>query len=1464
MKKILLILLTYTAGCLMVNAQITADKVSGCAPLTGVQFSSPVAGSWDFGDGGTGTGTNPQASFSSPGIYNVVFTPDGGGAQENLEISVFGKPSAAFTLNETTGCPNFSATFTDASTPYEGSTITDWTWDFGDGSIGNGQNPSHTYTATGAYSVTLTITDDNTCDTAIVAVDVIELKSPPTASFTASPTTSCTAPLNVAITNNSTNGSGGTDNLSYTWDFGDGGFSSSANPGSRTYNSEGVYALKLTVSEDGGCDRELSRSISIGNPEAIIDVPDTICFGVQTKFQHTSTGGSSFRWNFDDGGTTTNPSPNYSFSTPGNHTVELIASASGCSDTTEKSLFVQQITPTISAEPTYQCGKPYCVQFTGGGENITSWNYSFNQGGSSNEQNPLHCYTYFSDDPYAVNYENASFPNTTSLRGISVHGCYGDVSITDTIHPLKPNFAPNITQGCVPLEVVFSDSTNTGSPIVSYQYDFGDGSVSSDENPTHTFTTPGEYIVTLDVENANGCADTSFPITIYVGDTVNIDLTVSPTEVCIGDTVTITDATGNPNIDRYHFSTDENRGSEACPSDSIQQWSFFHTTGLHDVTFFADYNGCISEKIFSDAITVKGPSSEFNWSGNCENPTNITFTATTSEIDSLYWYFGDDVDSVLFSDNLNDTVAIHNYDTTGNYTVTLITTNSTSGCPNDTSSKIVNVRMLEAIIDAPTIVCTGPFIPSGANSKDVYGFCDNAYRWDFGDGSPIYLSNNPTFPNVFSDTGSYTVRLMVYDINGCRDTTEHQFSVTDLYAGFDQDTTTGCIPLTINFEDTSWSSSKIINWEWQFGNDSIDSSGAIVSNTYENYDLSQYNVLLIVQDSLGCIDTATGTINPIIPDSTFSVNDRTICEGDEVTFTLNNPNSIQSADWTFDNQGTADSLTPRFIFANEGNYAITVEVTDTNGCVAQNTVSSYVLVDAYPDAFLTIDKNIGEEYCAPQTFRFTDSTEFNSITTYGSRTWNLDNGNSSIVNKNPVGGTYSTPGIYNPQLIVQSSNGCRDTSSISITIIGPEGDFDMDKSIVCLGDSVEFTIKDTVNISSFTWDFNDGRTVASTSPVSHAFTTFPSGAVQTISLDLIGQKSGCPISVEKTLNIHQVHADFSFADSTVCLNTDVEFTSLSASTTNTTFYWDFGNGTNFSAEDPAPQSYSNMDPGTYVVTLIVEDANIGCKDTISKNLEILALPSVESNDTVVCDGESTVIYASGADSYSWDNSVLLESPDSAVTVVNITEDTSFTVTGTQPVITVDTSFCSNTSTSMVSIVREIDAEDVKVNCVIIGQSLSFGPDSLPGGYTYDWSKGPTDYLKCLDCARQNLIINDGVDSLVYKVEVSDPSNCFPKISSYQICVRENYTLDVPSAFTPNGTEPNDVVFINGHGIDRLVFFRIYNRWGEMVFETQDINVGWDGTYKGDAQDMETYIYQARAIMLDGNTLETGGEIVLIR
>ena len=135
----------------------------------------------------------------------------------------------------------------------------------------------------------------------------------------------------------------------------------------------------------------------------------------------------------------------------------------------------------------------------------------------------------------------------------------------------------------------------------------------------------------------------SFPITVNVGELIDIDLNVSPSTVCIGEPVTIIDATGDARIDSYHFSTDENRGSEACPDDSIQQWSYFHEAGTHDITFYADYNGCITEEVFNDAVTVNGPSTKFNWTGLCNDPTNITFTATPSEVDSIYWIFDDEI-----------------------------------------------------------------------------------------------------------------------------------------------------------------------------------------------------------------------------------------------------------------------------------------------------------------------------------------------------------------------------------------------------------------------------------------------------------------------------------------------------------------------------------------------------------------------------------------------------------------------------------------------------------------------------------------------------------------------------------------------------------------------------------------------------------------------------------------------------
>ena len=1440
------------------KAQISADVTSGCAPLTDVQFSSPIPGDWDFGDGGTATNeTNPEASFSDPGVYNVTFD-NGAGVTDAMTITVFGKPNAAFTVNDSTECVPFNVVFTDISTPFAGTTIAGWQWDFGDGTGSNLQNPTHTYSTANDYSIALTVTDNNSCDTAFVLTDFIKLKNPPVASFSATPTSACEPPLNVNLTNNSVNGEGTTAGLTYDWDFGDGSNSTDRDPSALNYTTEGSFTISLEVTDEGYCSRTTSRTVNIGAPEAIIDSKDTMCINVPESFTNASIGGSAATWTFDGGSATSVLNPNFTFNSPGDHEVQLIIRSGACSDTTTKTVYVQEIITEISADPTYLCEEPYCIQFTATGDNVIDWSYSFGDGGTATEQNPEYCYELGGDE-YTVHYYGGYYYNA-QVTGTSVHGCIGRASIVDTIFPISANFAPNITQGCAPLEVNFADSSASGSTIVSYEYLFDDGGASaSTEDATHTFNAAGEYDVTLIIENERGCRDTSFPITVNVGEPIDIDLNVAPSTVCIGEMVIITDATGDDRIDGYHFSTDENRGSEACPEDSIQQWSYFHETGSHDITFFADYNGCITEEVFSDAVTVNGPSTKFNWSGLCEDPTNITFTATPSEVDSLYWIFDDG--TMVASDDIADTLYTHNFPGSGDYSVKLISTNSTSGCPNDTDSILVTVRELSAVITADTLICSGPFSATGISSIDVSGNCQNAYRWDFGDGSNMYLSNDPLYSTAFPDTGTFDLRLMVYDVNGCRDTAETTLTVTDIFAGFTADTTTGCIPLTINFTDTSKSTSRIDAWDWRFG----DGSTSVLQNPNNTYSIvaNTFEVELVVTDSLGCQDSTTMNINPIIPDSVFTVTDATICKDDSISFNLRSEGTIQSATWDFDGVGSSNELNPKFAFPDAGNYTITVQVVDTNGCNAQMTRTTYVEVDAYPDPGFTVNVDLGGVLCAPQTVVFTDTTSFDGITTYGSNRWNLDNGNPDIINSSSPIGTYALPGTYTPYLIVSSSNGCTDTFELDIPIVGPQGNFDIDKTVICVGDSVTFTLRDTVDVATFSWDFNDGTTAVEEDPITHTFTSVPDGGVQTIELFLEGLGNGCPFPVTKTINIHQIEARFDI-DTTVCLDSAVVFNDQSLTSPTTTYFWDIGNGSTYTTTEPFPQTYESVGPGTYDVILVVNDPVTGCTDTSTQELVVYPFPEIIASDTSMCEGDSAFIYATGGEFYSWeDPEGYLSVLDSSHTTAYPIETTSFQVTGnTQFYLAEDTTTCKNTAISTVTVITPPETE-VNRECVIIGQPATIGRDYGPG-FTYDWTEGPTEFLNCTDCAVQTLIITEEIDSITYQVRFQDELGCFPEVNTYTVCIIDNYTVDVPSAFTPDGTGENNIVYVNGHGIEELIYFRIYNRWGEMVFETYDINVGWDGTYTGNPQDMETFVYQAKVKFYNDKFEEKGGEITLIR
>lgn len=1445
LKHILRILFILLAFSHLTEAQIVVSDTADCAPFTDVQFNSTAGvGDWDFGDGASAINTNnAKHTFSKPGTYTVTFS-QGGNIVDSQEIIVFGNPNPTFTLTgDSSGCIPFLVPFVDQSTGDGSSSIVDWQWTFGDGGSSSDQNPSYTYALVGEFTVSLIVTDDNGCDSALVIPKLISTSTPPNANFTNSGMTSCSTPLVVDVTNNSTNSSGGTTDLTYLWDFGGGNTSTDMDPTDPTYSTEGALSISLTVTEDGGCSDTYTQNGNIGNPTAAISIADTICLNSPTQFVNNSVGGSSWSWVFSNGTTSSLKNPFATFSTGGIHTATLTASQSGCSHDTTVSFFVQEIIPDFSIVPSYLCEAPWCVeviQNASGGSDSYTW--QFGDGAIDAGDTANHCYLL---DTNIYTVYDPIYYNIT-LTASSKWGCFATATLPDTIYPVSAFFSPDTAKGCAPLEVAFSDSTRSREGIVSWEWDFGDGTTSTLQNPNHIYTDTGHFTTVLIVENAFGCRDTSYPVVITVGEEINLDFTINPTTVCLGDSVTFTDISGSTEIDYWHFGTDGGR-SGSCPDQSVQKWAFFNETGQHDVTFSANINGCISDTTISNAVTVQGPSSSFFYNGHCDTPFQYTFDATLGDVESFTWDFGDG--TVLNSVDVNDTLINHTYAATGDYTVYFISANATSGCANDTDSLVVHVREVYAEITGDSILCSGiPYSYSSANSIDNYNSCNDGFRWDLGDGTQPIITAGTSHTYQFGDTGVYELRMITKDINLCYDTAYKSVRVAYIDVGFTLSDTEGCLPLAITFTDTSISDTLFTDWNWSFGNGTT-STLQNPTVTYTDVTKSQYEIILTARDSLGCIDADTAYVTPHIPDTNFVVNDRTLCVGDSALFTLSGGAKIASATWDFGDGGSSTDLNPYHTFSTAGDFDVKVTVVDTNGCTGTKTRTLYMEVDDYPTALFMTNVDTNSVICYPVQINFTDTSIVN---TFGSRVWDLGVPNP-ILPSTTVSWNYDQPGTYTTSLIERSSNGCADTLEKTFEIVGPIADFDLSKSAICVGEEITFSIKDSADVATFLWDFGDGTSTSAVDPITHQFTEVPNGGTTNVQLIIWSEDSVCDYVTVKPVNIYEVEARFDFVDSTICDNEQAQFVNNSIGAT--TYLWNFDNGSTSTVKTPADQNYGVV--GKYDVSLIITDNVNGCEDTLVKELEVLPRPTVTATSSAMCFGDSALLGAGGANVYSWDNSTLVDYPDSNSTWSFPAITTTFTVTGT------DTNNCSNTASTEVVVFIEPTNKLIE-QCYVIGEFIPLGED-YGSTYTYDWTIGETKYLTCTNCAKQTIQIKDEhEDPISFIVEYRDTLGCFVSQDEYQICILDKYTVDVPSAFTPNGAGENDIVYVKGHGIEELFYFRIYNRWGELIFETNDINVGWDGTYKGEAQNMETYIYQAKVRFYNGEFEEKGGSITLIR
>ena len=572
------------------STTVCAATVTDFTDLTAINTGLLSTWDWDFGDGTAhSSDINAQHIYSDGGNFNVTLTVESdNGCTDAITqpVTVYQVPVADFTA--TNSCLGDINTFTDNSTIPAG-VIAGWVWSFGNGVFSvAAQDTVYLYPSSGNYTVGIQVTSDNGCtDTETGPIIVSDL---PVADF--SFTDICLNEASVFI-DESTIPSGII--TQWDWDFDDGTVFSGAAPPAHGFLNWGGYNIELIVTSGESCKDTLMQTIGVYP----VPVPDfaatTECLGTATVFFDFSdiAFGSveSWTYDFDDNGVITNNSnPLYTFSTYGTFDVSLtVASDFGCEADT---VFTVRVHPVAVADfsSTSVClnsTTAFTDESTIPQGTISTWDWNFNDGGTSTLQNAFHTYT------------NAGIFNV-NLTVTTDSGCVADVLLPVEVFPLPDvDFTSDIVVGCQPLPVNFTDLSiiAPGYNIVWWLWEFGDGNTSSAQNPLNVYDTAGVFDVVLQAKTSNGCTvnDTAYSmITVYPKPVASFSANPVRAEI-IYPYIEINDLSSGANQWQYDFGDNTNSPLQA-PSHNypdtgtyVIQQIVANQFGCEDTAYFTVY-----------------------------------------------------------------------------------------------------------------------------------------------------------------------------------------------------------------------------------------------------------------------------------------------------------------------------------------------------------------------------------------------------------------------------------------------------------------------------------------------------------------------------------------------------------------------------------------------------------------------------------------------------------------------------------------------------------------------------------------------------------------------------------------------------------------------------------------------------------------------------------------------------------
>ncbi len=1012
-------------------------------------------------------------------------------------------------------------------------------------------------------------------------------------------------------------------------------------------------------------------------------------------------------------------------------------------------------TSLCSYDSTYNFSQDaFIAKFDSGGQNLL---YSTYIGGSNNDLG----YNIMKDGANIIvagSTQSINFPTVAGSYD-TVHNGLKDVfvfklDITSNVNSVQASFVvPNSV--CIGSTINFNNNSTNAS---SFLWDFGDGSTSNAINPSHVYLVADTFDVKL----------------IAYGSTCELNDTLTTTVIILQNTVANFTYSANCSgvVEFYYPIANVTcnwnfNGLGSAIGDTVS-FQFLNLSQSIPVTLITSINNLCQD---TTSLLVNFPqivSASFNLIDTICS-LSVVLQNNSSNATSYSWDWGN-------GNQTSGSIGNYQYMNPGNYTVTLIASNSS--CSDTITQNIVVQNSPVASFNVLTY-CN--------NTVTIQNNSANAtnYNWNWGNGQ-VSTGNQTSYQ--YASTNNYTVTLIAAN-NSCADTISIQVDTTSIpLASFT------AIPNCSNGIDIINNSQNSSNYLWLWGDNSQD-TGSIQNHTYLTS--GNYTITLI-SSSANCTDTTTQNIN-VSALTSQPLNITSDCNNNIqiVNFSTNATSLL----WNWGDGQTSSGNVSSHTYSAAGNYLVTLIL--SNATCADTLIDSITIYQP-PIADFNLTANCN------QSMAITNLT-----TNFTSLNWNWGNGQTSSGSiQNYI---YNNPGPYSVTLIAQNGN-CFDTLVKPVVIdTGVVATFstgnDCNLGLTIINNSL---YADSVSII-----WGDG-TISNNNLNFHQYSSYGN---YTVTLIAYGRNcvdsSTTTISVD-TLPVSSIQYQLSVCHDTIQLNSEFQ---------SATYLWDFGDGQTSNLQSPF---HVYAQSGNYTIHLI--NSNNNCIDSITQNISIATTPTANFTYSLNCLGEllTTTNYDISW-SYSWDLG-----DGTMVNTQNVNH--TYPTEGNYLIsLTVNNGYCIDTTSQTVnftyqptySLNLKLDTCDAKLfieitptsyDSIIIDYGDGTISDNLSSFYQY------TNF----DLNQLSIIINPG-------------SQCADTISS-NIDLTEsvsNIANYLPNSFTPNGDGTNDLFYFPENKCIEYQY-EIYNRWGNLIFETNKSGVYWDGKYNNEDLPEGVYVISVKS------------------